>query len=200
MRKRDLVLIAVILILSIFIYWIIQKQTNPTFVNAYSPEQSECSDGIDNDGDGFSDILDLGCSNEGDNTENSEGYGAGVKHCREDFSLIDGNVIRNPYFACDELTQYGSDPPEDGTDNIPDYWGVQYPMGVWYIRNHTTHEHSWFRDESIPTLSKKLSLINLEKSGWAFFLHLATWIGRMEYNNLINLFFLQEDGTNLSVF
>jgi hypothetical protein len=119
---------------------------------------TQCSDQIDNDGDGYIDLLDLGCENEEDDAENSEGSDPGTDHCRQDFSQIDGNIVRNPYFACDELWQFGGNPPIQGNDSIPDYWGTQYPIGFWWVANSTTHEKKWLIDQTAPTPSKRVVL------------------------------------------
>jgi hypothetical protein len=162
MKKRNflkilvIILLLLILILALLLFSVlVNGRYFSNNKSGLSPPQ--CSDGIDNDNDNYTDLLDLGCSNSEDDSENTEGSGTGTQHCREDFSQIDGNIIQNPYYACDELWEYGGS-ITPGSDNIPDYWGEQSPVGVWWVTNPNTHEKKWLTDETSPTLSKKVVL------------------------------------------
>jgi len=55
-----------------------------------------CNDSIDNDGDGYIDMDDLGCTSPLSNDENIN-----IRQCRTDFYSINGNIVLNPNMECD---------------------------------------------------------------------------------------------------
>lgn len=127
--------IALILVISIALIFILSSVSKGLYFGVYSPipinlsndsgippaggggggaVPAICSNGIDDDGDGYIDIDDLGCSSSDSNIE-----GNGSDGCRADFSVIDGNLVLNPNMECDS-----------DVDGIPDNWsGI--PNGDW---------------------------------------------------------------------
>lgn len=81
---------------------------SPTETIACTYSSSACNDGVDNDGDGYIDMDDMGCTSPASDNENPA-----ITTCRTDFYSINGNIILNPNMECD-----------NNHDGSPDNWIV----------------------------------------------------------------------------